>query len=144
MYNGELNFICVFTQERTLRFFSKSDEIYFDIMIIDEAHNLLDNDQRSVILSRVIRRNRFRNSSSKHYYLSPLINDSNNLKLDEGQEFFERKIKINIKEPDYFEFKENGDFLSLIGSWTLIIKLVKSKICMIILISIVKLRILYI
>ncbi len=22
----------------------------------------------------------------------------------------ERKIKINIKEPDYFEFKENGDF----------------------------------
>ncbi|PSE45608.1 DNA helicase [Acinetobacter nosocomialis] len=110
MYNGELNFICVFTQERTLRLFSKSDEIYFDIMIIDEAHNLLDNDQRSVILSRVIRRNRFRNSGSKHYYLSPLINDSNNLKLDEGQEFFERKIKINIKEPDYFEFKENGDF----------------------------------
>lgn len=110
MYDNEESFISVFTQERALRFFSKNKEIYFDVMIVDEAHNLLPNDYRAVILARAIRRNRFRSSNSKHYYLSPLINESKSLQLEADQVFFERKIKLNIKDPDYFEFKEAGDF----------------------------------
>lgn len=110
MYDNEDSFISVFTQERALRFFSKNKEIYFDVMIIDEAHNLLPNDYRAVILARAIRRNRFRSSNSKHYYLSPLINESKSLQLEADQVFFERKIKLNIKDPDYFELKETGDF----------------------------------
>lgn len=110
MYDNEESFISVFTQERALRFFSKNKKVYFDVMIVDEAHNLLPNDYRAVILARVIRRNRFRSSNSKHYYLSPLINDSKSLQLEADQIFFERKIKLNIKEPDYFEFKETGVF----------------------------------
>jgi len=110
MYDNEESFISVFTQERALRFFSKNKEIYFDVMIVDEAHNLLPNDYRAVILARAIRRNRFRSSNSKHYYLSPLINESKSLQLEADQVFFERKINLNIKDPDYFEFKETGDF----------------------------------
>ncbi|WP_228267704.1 DEAD/DEAH box helicase family protein, partial [Acinetobacter soli] len=110
MYDNEESFISVFTQERALRFFSKNKEIYFDVMIVDEAHNLLPNSYRAVILARAIRRNRFRSRNSKHYYLSPLINEAKSIQLEADQVFFERKIKLNIKDPDYFVFKEAGDF----------------------------------
>lgn len=107
MYDGEERFIAVFTQERALRLLDKQD-IAFDILYIDEAHRLLDRDARSVLLTRLIRLNKERNVNAKVIYLSPLIANSNNLRLDNQREIFEQRIHFNIKEPRYFEYRTDG------------------------------------
>lgn len=111
MYDGADEFISIFTQERALRLL-KDKTISFDLLIIDEAHNLFEMDGRSILLTRLIRRNRLRNPESTNYYLSPLISETENLKTDEAQTFFERRIASNIKEPDIYEFRTSGDTLS--------------------------------
>ena len=108
MYDNEDEFIAVFTQERALRLL-KNYAIFFDALIIDEAHNLFDSSSRSILLSRLIRKNKIRNTNSKVFYFSPLITDSNNLQTDDRQEIYERKIELNIKEPDIFEYRLDGN-----------------------------------
>ncbi|GLQ73898.1 hypothetical protein GCM10007932_32580 [Vibrio penaeicida] len=108
MYDGSEDFIAIFTQERALRLL-KDERVFFDLLIIDEAHNLFSYDSRSLLLTRLIRRNRKRNRKSINYYLSPLISSSDNLKVDSKQEIFEKKIISNIKEPDIYEYKESGE-----------------------------------
>jgi superfamily II DNA or RNA helicase len=107
MYDGEEEFIAVFTQERALRLL-KNPEVSFDMLIIDEAHNLFEKSFRSVLLTRVIRRNRKRNIEAKVYYFSPLITDSENLKFEEKQEIESYNINFNIKEPRLYEYREDG------------------------------------
>ncbi|EME6125179.1 DEAD/DEAH box helicase [Acinetobacter baumannii] len=109
MYNNDGNFIAVLTQERLLRLLNKFKDLSFDNLIIDEAHNLLNKEQRSVLLIRAIRRNKFRYPEAKILYLSPLIENSENLKYDSNQNIFERKISFNFKEPDISEYKLNGN-----------------------------------
>ncbi|MGA4323368.1 DEAD/DEAH box helicase [Ectopseudomonas hydrolytica] len=111
MHDGAEEFISIFTQERALRLL-KDKSISFDLLIIDEAHNLFEMDSRSILLTRLIRRNRLRNPESTNYYLSPLISETENLKINETQTFFERRIASNIKEPDIYEFRTNGDTFS--------------------------------
>jgi len=104
MYNDEESFIAVFTQERALRLVNRKN-IHFDILIIDEAHNLLKHDggNRQVLLSRLISKNLRNNPAQKVIYLSPLIEDIANLRVSESQEIKTHKIKFNIKEPEIFE-----------------------------------------
>lgn len=108
MYDGSDSFIAIFTQERALRLL-KDEAISFDLLIIDEAHNLFSYDSRSLLLTRLIRRNRKRNRNSINYYLSPLISDSSNLKVEGNQKIFEKKIISNIKEAEIYEYKESGE-----------------------------------
>lgn len=108
MYDGAGDFISIFTQERALRLL-KNTEISFELLIIDEAHNLFEMDGRSILLTRLIRRNRFRNPDSTNYYLSPLISETENLKTHKNQIIFERRIASNIKEPEIFELRSNGE-----------------------------------
>lgn len=108
MYEGEENFVGVLTQERALRLM-KIDDIAFDILIIDEAHNLFSSDNRSILLSRLIRKNKKRKPRSLVYYLSPLISDSNNLKVEDNQEIVEQRIFHSVKEPEIYEYRMNGD-----------------------------------
>jgi len=117
MYNGEENFIAIFTQERALRLLSNNKKLSFDFLVIDEAHNLLDKDPRSILLLRLIRRNYSRNNLNKILYLSPLVESISNLKFEEKQEIFEKRIDFNIKEPsinlfdiDIFHYKYNRFF----------------------------------
>ncbi|MGO2355240.1 MAG: DEAD/DEAH box helicase family protein [Marinomonas foliarum] len=51
MYDGSDEFIAIFTQERALRLL-KNESVSFDLLIIDEAHNLFNNDSRSLLLTR--------------------------------------------------------------------------------------------
>lgn len=104
MYDNDDSFIAVFTQERALRLLNKNN-IYFDILFIDEAHNIFDKSSRSILLSRLIKKNKILNSKQKVIYLSPLIMDSNNLRISEEQEIEEQKINFNIKEPDIYEYR---------------------------------------
>lgn len=108
MYNNEERFIGIFTQERALRLLENS-KIYFDILYVDEAHNLFNKDERNILLSRLIKKNKKRNINQKVIYLSPLISNSSNLKLESMQEIVEQRIEFNIKEPEFYEFKLNGE-----------------------------------
>jgi hypothetical protein len=56
MYDGEDSFIAIFTQERALRLLNKK-ELSFDLLFIDEAHNILKGDSRSILLSRCCSKN---------------------------------------------------------------------------------------
>lgn len=60
MYSDETKFIAVFTQERALRLLKRKKDIFFDVLIIDEAHNILkkvkSGDNRSLLLTRLLRR----------------------------------------------------------------------------------------
>lgn len=104
MYDGSDSFIAIFTQERALRLL-KDETISFDLLIIDEAHNLFSYDPRSLLLTRLIRRNRKRNRNSINYYLSPLISDSSNLKVEGNQEIFEKRLLVILKKLKYTNIK---------------------------------------
>jgi superfamily II DNA or RNA helicase len=104
MFQGEETFIAVFTQERALRLLRRKTT-YFDLIFIDEAHNILKDDPRSILLSRLIRRNSKLNPSHKLVYLSPLIEDLSSLKMSPDEVINEHKIEFNIKEPEIFEVR---------------------------------------
>lgn len=106
MYNNESKFIGILTQERALRLL-ENNSLSFDILYIDEAHNLFKNDMRSILLTRLIRKNQAHNPNQKVVYLSPLINKSDNLLL-EDMEISEHKINFNIKEPEYYLYDSNN------------------------------------
>lgn len=109
MYNGEERFIGVLTQERATRLINNYD-VSFDILFIDEAHNILKNNSRNHLLSRFIMLNYKKNANQRLLYLSPLINDSKNLKTkftSQGQ-IFESSIKHNLKAYDVFYLDKKG------------------------------------
>jgi superfamily II DNA/RNA helicase len=105
MYNNDNSFIAVFTQERALRLLNKG--ILFDVMFIDEAHNLMDNDFRAILLSRLIKKNSLLNPQQKIIYLSPLVVDQNKLKVNSQQFIGSSKISFNLKEAEIFEYRTN-------------------------------------
>lgn len=123
MYAGNSKFIGILTQERATRMILKFD-VNFDILFIDEAHNLLERDSRSFILSRLIQLNNKRNPSQKIVYLSPLIEHTNNIKLIRtgDNRFLTRRIRHDFKVSDLYLYdkfesyiydKFTGEFYSL-------------------------------
>lgn len=106
--NDDERFIVVFTQERALRLLERHTDVSFDILYIDEAHRLLENTDRSVLLSRLIKLSKIRNIDIKILYLSPLIRDSKNISLG-NQHIREYKISFNIKEPMIYEYSNDGE-----------------------------------
>lgn len=107
MFDNEKSFIAIFTQERALRFLNNND-ISFDILFIDEAHNLFNRDHRSILLSRFINKNLNKNPNSRIIYLSPLISDANNLKVVSTDFIGVQRINFNIKMPELFEYLSDG------------------------------------
>lgn len=110
MFDNESSFIAVFTQERALRLLVRF-ETFFDALIIDEAHNLLKKDGRSILLSRLISKNRALNKKQKVVYLSPLVSQVDNLKIHASQKINSHVIQFNVKEPDIYELKTDGQYI---------------------------------
>ena len=71
----------VLTQERLLRLLRKNKNLKFDTVFVDEAHNLLENDERSMLLASSISILEKRNSNIKFKFLTPFLIDSNNLSV---------------------------------------------------------------
>ncbi len=109
MYQEQDSFIAVLTQERALRLLSKNSLLSFDLIFIDEAHNILKDDERSILISRLLKRNRNRNEHQKVVYLSPLVDDVSNLRVNDQQSISEHRIAFNVKEPEIYEYLLNGD-----------------------------------
>lgn len=107
MFDNEDDFIAVFTQERALRLMNRKN-IAYDILFIDEAHNILNNDPRSILLSRLILKNKKINNNQKVIYLSPLIENIHNVRISEDQKISTHIIEYNLKEPDIYELSLDG------------------------------------
>lgn len=112
MYTGEKKFIGILTQERALKFLEKNTPESFDLLFIDEAHNLFDSKSRNILLSRLIKKNQRLNSNQEVIYLSPLIENANNLKIFDNDSISSNLIRFNIKEPSYYEYSFEGNIFS--------------------------------
>lgn len=82
MYNGnEERVIAIMTQERLLRLLRKVDDLQFDYVIIDEAHGLLHDDDRNMLLASVILVLEKRNPNTVFKFLTPFLCDAENIKV---------------------------------------------------------------
>lgn len=109
MYDNQDKFIGVLTQERATRLINKGG--YFDILFIDEAHKIFEynnDNSRGLILSRLIKINKSKNDKQKVIYLSPLIDNKDNLKLDNIETIDSYEVKHNLKCEEIFLFKDNS------------------------------------
>lgn len=106
MVNGELidSFIAVMTQERLLRLLQKNASIKFDIVLIDEAHNLIENDSREVLSIQNLKILKKRNTNTKNYYFTPFLVEPKKLKVFKNEELLTDKIHEYIKVEKYFVF----------------------------------------
>lgn len=78
---NDKNKIFIFTQERLNKLLSEDKELSFDIVFVDEAHNLLQGDYRNELLASVICILGARNKKTSFKYLTPFICDELNLKI---------------------------------------------------------------
>lgn len=79
-YTGQDSFVAVVTQERLHRLLSENPGLGFDCLLIDEAQNLLTDDDRSIDLSRGVLRVRYRNPELSIAYYTPFISDARKLR----------------------------------------------------------------
>lgn len=101
--NTDPSCLAVLTQERLLRIFKKDPTLSFDCIIVDEAHEILEDDNRSRTLANVIIVAQKRNPKVAFKFLTPFIADSTNLKTrytTYGIEGF--KVSEYIKTEKYY------------------------------------------
>ncbi|CAC9481368.1 Helicase conserved C-terminal domain protein [uncultured Gammaproteobacteria bacterium] len=97
-------FIAVLTQERLLRLLQKHTNLTFDIVLIDEAHNLIENDSRDILTIQDLKILKKRNTNIKFYYFTPFLISPENLKIFPNEELLVDKIHEFIKVEKYFVF----------------------------------------
>lgn len=104
MYNpSDSSCLAVLTQERLLRIFKKDSLLSFDCIIVDEAHEMLDDDSRSRTLANVIIIAQKRNPKVAFKFLTPFLADSTNLKARYTTYNIEGfKVSEYIKTEKYF------------------------------------------
>lgn len=82
MYNGnEKRIIAIMTQERLLRLLRKEVNLRFDYVIIDEAHGILHDDDRNMLLASVILVLEKRNHNTVFKFLTPFLCNTENIKV---------------------------------------------------------------
>jgi hypothetical protein len=111
-------FIGVLTQERLLRLLQKNKHLSFDYVFVDEAHNLLEKEQRATLLLQTIILLEKRSKNTAFKFLTPFVVDTSNLKPRYiGSNILPYKINEKIKTEKYFlvDFrdKKNEDCISL-------------------------------
>ena len=91
----------------------KTESIYrwnieFNIAFIDEAHNLLEDDERAYKLAECISKLKRQNNSIIFKFFTPFLNESKNLTLEDETVSFENdkskliNIKENIKSENFY------------------------------------------
>ncbi|MCV2486505.1 DEAD/DEAH box helicase [Flavobacterium sp. SH_e] len=113
MFNvNDQKFIGILTQERATRILNKYKLSNFEILFIDEAHKLFDRDSRSYILSRLMQLNYIRNNKQKVVYLSPLIENDQNLKVKNSNTglIYTKRIQHDFKSFELYLFKDNQSY----------------------------------
>ena len=104
MYNAkDTSCLAVLTQERLLRLFKNYPQLSFDCLIVDEAHELLENDNRNHTLANDIIIAQKRNPNISIKFLTPFLIDSENLKTRYTNYTIDNyKVSEYIKSEKYF------------------------------------------
>lgn len=112
MFLNNPRFIAIMTQERATRLILKNNT-NFEVIFIDEAHNLMNRDIRSYILSRLIQINNKKNAEQKLIYLSPLIDDPQNIQLKNlgKSTIYTRKIRHDLKVVDLYLYDNSQSYI---------------------------------
>lgn len=116
MYNfKEKNILVVLTQERYLRLLKKDPNLKFDCVIVDEAHELLEDNNRSRTMAKVIIVTQSRNKNVAFKFLTPFLMDANNLKTRYSvYDIKGYKVQEYIKTEKYYVYDiRNGTGLKL-------------------------------
>jgi len=80
MYKGtEQRFVAVLTQERLLRLLQQHSTLSFDIVLVDEAHNLLKAESRATLLAQVLLILVKRNPDTLLNFFTPFIAEGKSL-----------------------------------------------------------------
>lgn len=108
MYQQENTFIAILTQERAIRLLEANPALSFSSLFIDEAHNAFEADDRALLISRLIRESKLRNSSTRFYFFSPVIDDIHLLSAISGFEVEGCKVIKSMKEPRYYLLDSDG------------------------------------
>lgn len=97
------NIVAVLTQERLLRLLKNNPELYFDVVIVDEAHDLLLEDDRNLMLASCLIVLQKRNKNTIYKFLTPFISKSSNLKLRYTKyQIKDFKISEHVKTEKYY------------------------------------------
>ncbi len=104
MYNAnDAPCLAVLTQERLLRLFKKDANLAFDCVVVDEAHELLENDGRNLTLAGVIAVAKKRNPNVAFKFLTPFIHEAKNLQSRYATyEVAPFKVSEYVKTEKYF------------------------------------------
>ena len=104
MYNpNDTSCLAVLTQERLLRIFKKDPTLAFDCVIVDEAHEMLEDNSRSRTLANVVIVAKKRNSKVAFKFLTPFLTDNQNLKTRYASYDIEGfKVSEYIKSEKYY------------------------------------------
>ncbi|MBR4835351.1 MAG: DEAD/DEAH box helicase [Thermoguttaceae bacterium] len=104
MYNANgAPCLAVLTQERLLRLFKKDANLAFDCVIVDEAHELLEDDGRNLTLAGVIAVAKKRNPNVALKFLTPFIHEAKNLQSRYATyEVAPFKVSEYVKTEKYF------------------------------------------
>lgn len=108
MYQNETDFIAILTQERAVRLLESHPTLSFTSLFVDEAHNAFNTDDRSLLISRLIRESKLRDPLTKFYFFSPVIDDIGNLSSISGFNVSGCKITKSMKEPRYYHLDSEG------------------------------------
>lgn len=114
MYSkSEDRVIAVLTQERLLRLLQLEKDLVFDMLIIDEAHNLLEksnNDSnRSILLASVIILCFSKNKDLVCNFLTPFLKSSDNLEVKYANIDFVSHIVTEFVKSEMFYFHDISD-----------------------------------
>ena len=102
-FQNDSECVTVTTQERLLRLLKNNESLTFDYVIIDEAHNLLNNDSRNKLLSSVIIMLNKRNINTAFKFLTPFMCEESNLKIKyTSYELESYKIQEYIKTEKFY------------------------------------------
>lgn len=92
---NDLNSVYVLTQERLTRLLNQNKNLSFDIVIVDEAHNILEKDNRNHLLASVVRILDNRSQKTAFKFLTPFLQDPSSI-----------SIRHSITEPDSYKVNE--------------------------------------
>jgi hypothetical protein len=108
MYKKDnLSFLAVLTQERLLMLLQKNEDLFVDLLLIDEAHNLLqdEKDNRSRLLAQVIILLKKRNPLLSVNFFTPFLVDIKNLNIFNCKiELKGKKIIENLKVEKFYAY----------------------------------------
>lgn len=98
-YIGDTSFVAVMTQERLQRLFVLQEHLSLDLLLIDEAHNLLPHESRSIELSQVVITAQSRNDKLLLVYYTPFIASAQNLKHvnNDGEDLQSKSVTERVK-----------------------------------------------